>query len=109
MIAFIGSTIEKIAVEIEHLQRTEVREVFECFYKNKKGSSAMLHKKNPISSENVSGTARILRSYVVDDMENMALWHERDVSHSSAKRIIIWCNNFIRLIFLKDIQRFLIM
>lgn len=88
-IALIGSTIEKIAIEIRHLQRTEVREVFEYFDKNQKGSSAMPHKKNPISSENVSGIARVLRGYMVTSMENMALWHERDISHSSAERIII--------------------
>lgn len=73
VVALVGSTIEKIAVEIRHLQRTEVREVFEYFDKNQKGSSAMPHKKNPISSENVSGAARVLRGYMVTAMENVAL------------------------------------
>ncbi len=88
-IAIIGSTIEKIATEIRHLQRTEVREVEEYFSKNQKGSSAMPHKRNPITSENMTGCARVLRGYVTPMMESNALWHERDLSHSSVERIII--------------------
>lgn len=87
-LAIIGGTLEKIATEIRHLQRTEVREVFEYFEKNQKGSSAMPHKKNPIASENICGCARILRGYALSSMENMNLWHERDISHSSAERIL---------------------
>ena len=86
-LALIGSTMEKIAVEIRHLQRTEVREVEEFFGKGQKGSSAMPHKRNPISSENICGCARILRGYMVAAYENIPLWHERDISHSSAERI----------------------
>jgi adenylosuccinate lyase len=88
-LALIGAEIEKIAVEIRHLSRSEVREVSEFFDKNQKGSSAMPHKKNPISSENVSGLARILKGHVTASMDNIALWHERDISHSSVERIIL--------------------
>lgn len=88
-IALIGSTIEKIGIEIRHLQRTEVREVEENFSKGQKGSSAMPHKRNPISSENMAGCARVLRGYIVTAYEDIALWHERDISHSSAERIIL--------------------
>ncbi len=88
-IALIGSELEKIAVEIRHLSRSEVREVSEYFDINQKGSSAMPHKKNPISSENISGLSRILRGYVTASMEDIALWHERDISHSSVERIIL--------------------
>ncbi len=88
-IATIGSTLEKIAVEFRHLQRTEVREVEEGFRKGQKGSSAMPHKRNPISSENITGAARVLRGYMVTAFENVPLWHERDISHSSAERIIL--------------------
>ncbi|MGL5020600.1 MAG: adenylosuccinate lyase [Mycoplasmatales bacterium] len=88
-IAMIGNTIDKMATEFRHLQRTEVREVEEGFGKKQKGSSAMPHKKNPISSENMSGLSRVLRGYSVTSMENVALWHERDISHSSAERIIM--------------------
>jgi adenylosuccinate lyase len=87
-LAQIGCSIEKFAVEIRHLQRTEVSEVSEFFSAGQKGSSAMPHKKNPILSENVSGLARILRGNALVAMENVALWHERDISHSSAERII---------------------
>ena len=87
-IAIIGCTIEKIAVEIRHLQRTEVLEVMEPFGKGQKGSSAMPHKKNPILSENLTGMARLLRGYALSAMENVALWHERDISHSSVERVI---------------------
>ncbi|MEX0778312.1 MAG: adenylosuccinate lyase [Balneolales bacterium] len=88
-IALIGASIEKMAVEIRHLQKTETREVEERFFKGQKGSSAMPHKRNPISSENMTGCARVLRGYMVTAYENIPLWHERDISHSSAERIII--------------------
>jgi len=89
ILAIIGATLEKIAVEIRHLQRTEVLEVEEYFSKGQKGSSAMPHKRNPIISERVSGLARILRSNSISALENVALWHERDISHSSVERITI--------------------
>ncbi|HPN33492.1 MAG TPA: adenylosuccinate lyase [bacterium] len=88
-LALIGCTLEKISVEVRHLQRTEVLEAEEPFTKNQKGSSAMPHKRNPIGSENISGLARVLRSNVQAAMENVALWHERDISHSSVERIIL--------------------
>ncbi|MBN2281191.1 MAG: adenylosuccinate lyase [Candidatus Marinimicrobia bacterium] len=88
-LATIGSTLDKIAVEIRHLQRTEVLEAEEYFSKGQKGSSAMPHKRNPILSERISGMARLLRGYTVTAMENVALWHERDISHSSAERVIL--------------------
>lgn len=88
-IAIIGSQLEKMAVEIRHLSRSEVKEVSEFFDINQKGSSAMPHKKNPISSENITGLSRILRGYTVPALENIALWHERDISHSSVERIIL--------------------
>jgi adenylosuccinate lyase len=88
-LALIGATLEKIATEIRHLQRTEVLEVEEFFSKGQKGSSAMPHKRNPILSERICGMARLLRGYAVTAMENVALWHERDISHSSAERIIL--------------------
>lgn len=88
-IALIGGTLEKIAVEIRHLQRTELREAEEFFRKGQKGSSAMPHKRNPISSENITGCARVLRGYMISAYENIPLWHERDISHSSVERIII--------------------
>ena len=87
-LAILSGTLEKIAVEIRHLQRTEVLEVEEAFAKGQKGSSAMPHKKNPVGSENISGLARLVRSYCLAAMENMPLWHERDISHSSVERII---------------------
>ena len=87
-LAIIGCSIEKIAVEIRHLQRTEVREAEEFFAAGQKGSSAMPHKKNPIASENLAGLSRILRGNALASMENVALWHERDISHSSVERII---------------------
>jgi adenylosuccinate lyase len=87
-LALIGATLEKIAVEIRHLQRTEVREAEEYFSAKQKGSSAMPHKRNPITSEQIAGLSRLLRSNAVAAMENVALWHERDISHSSAERII---------------------
>lgn len=88
-LAIIGSTLEKIAIEIRHLQRTEVLEVEEYFSKGQKGSSAMPHKRNPIVSERVTGLARILRGNSISALENVALWHERDISHSSVERITI--------------------
>jgi len=88
-IAITGATLEKIAVEIRHLQRTEVMEAEEYFAKGQKGSSAMPHKRNPIISERVTGLARVLRSNSIAALENVALWHERDISHSSVERIII--------------------
>lgn len=87
-IALVGSSLEKIAVEIRHLQRTEVREAEEFFSKGQKGSSAMPHKRNPITMERVTGLARLLRGYAMTAMENVALWHERDISHSSTERVI---------------------
>jgi adenylosuccinate lyase len=86
--ALVGGGLERLAVEFRHLQRNEVAEAFEGFSPGQKGSSAMPHKKNPISSENITGCARLLRSYAVSAMENMALWHERDISHSSVERVI---------------------
>lgn len=88
VLALIAATIEKMATEIRHLQRTEVREAEEYFSKNQKGSSAMPHKRNPIGSENICGCARVMRGYMVTAFEDVALWHERDISHSSAERII---------------------
>lgn len=88
-LALIAASIEKIAVEIRHLQRTEVLEAEEPFAKGQKGSSAMPHKRNPIGSENLSGLARVVRSNAIAAMENIILWHERDISHSSVERIII--------------------
>ena len=87
-LAILAGSLEKIAIEIRHLQRTEVLEAEEAFEKGQKGSSAMPHKKNPIGSENISGLARLVRSNSLAAMENMALWHERDISHSSVERVI---------------------
>ncbi|MFV0380850.1 MAG: adenylosuccinate lyase [Breznakia sp.] len=87
-IALLGASLEKMATEIRHLQRTEVREVEEYFRKGQKGSSAMPHKRNPIGSENICGCARVLRGYMVSAYEDVALWHERDISHSAAERMI---------------------
>ncbi len=87
-LAVIASSFEKFAVEIRHLQRTEVLEAEEYFSKGQKGSSAMPHKRNPVLSENVTGLARLVRSYAIAAMENVALWHERDISHSSVERVI---------------------
>jgi adenylosuccinate lyase len=87
-LALIGSTLDKIAVEIRHLQRTEVREAQEYFSEKQKGSSAMPHKKNPITSEQISGLARVLRGNAQAAFENVPLWHERDISHSSVERVI---------------------
>jgi len=87
-LALIASSIEKISVEIRHLQRTEVGEVEEFFHKGQKGSSAMPHKRNPVLTENLSGLARVVRGNALAAMENVALWHERDISHSSVERVI---------------------
>jgi adenylosuccinate lyase len=88
-LAIIAASVEKIAVEIRHLQRTEVLEAEEPFAKGQKGSSAMPHKRNPVGSENLSGLARVVRANAVAALEDVALWHERDISHSSVERIII--------------------
>jgi adenylosuccinate lyase len=87
-LAIIGSSLEKIATEIRHLARTEVHEVEEPFTEKQKGSSCMPQKRNPIGSENTCGCSRVLRGYALAAMENITLWHERDISHSSAERII---------------------
>lgn len=89
VIALIGAELEKIATEIRHLSRTEIKEVSEPFKDKQKGSSAMPHKKNPIFSENICGLARVLRGYLHTAYDNIALWHERDISHSSTERIIL--------------------
>lgn len=88
-LSVIGSTLEQMATEIRHLQRTEVHEAEEAFTTGQKGSSAMPHKRNPIGSENICGCARILRGYMISAYEDIALWHERDISHSSAERIYL--------------------
>ena len=87
-LSFVLSCLERLAVELRHLQRTEVSEVIEGFSRGQKGSSAMPHKKNPISSENITGLSRLLRGYMLSSHENIALWHERDISHSSVERVI---------------------
>jgi len=88
VLGVIASSLENLAVEVRHLQRTEVREAEEYFHPGQKGSSAMPHKRNPVLSENLTGLARLVRSAVVPAMENVALWHERDISHSSVERMI---------------------
>ena len=88
-LALIAATLEQMAFEVRNLQRTEVREVEEAFRKGQKGSSAMPHKRNPISSENIVGCARVMRGYMATAYENVALWHERDISHSSTERIVL--------------------
>lgn len=88
-LAILGTTLERIAIEIRHLQRSEVREAQEGFSKGQTGSSSMPHKKNPIATENITGVARLLRSNLQAALENVALWHERDISHSSAERVIL--------------------
>ena len=87
-LAVVASSLERLATEIRHLQRTEVLEAEEHFSEGQKGSSAMPHKRNPVLSENITGLARLVRGYCLPAMENVALWHERDISHSSVERII---------------------
>ncbi|MEM1350581.1 MAG: adenylosuccinate lyase, partial [Myxococcota bacterium] len=87
-LGLIASSLEKFAVQVRHMQRTEVGEAEERFSKGQKGSSAMPHKRNPVLTENVTGLARLVRSAVIPAMENVALWHERDISHSSVERVI---------------------
>src|SRR5699024_10007992 len=89
VLALIATSIEKFATEIRGLQKTETREVEEYFRKGQTGSSAMPHKRNPIASENMSGMPRVVRGHMVTAYENVSLWHERDISHSSAERIIL--------------------
>ena len=89
VLALVGATLEKIALEIRHLQRTEVREAEEPFSEGQRGSSAMPHKRNPVSSEQICGLARLVRSNLLAGFENVALWHERDISHSSVERVIL--------------------
>jgi adenylosuccinate lyase len=88
-LAFVGAALEVIATEIRHLSRTEVGEVSEGFNRGQRGSSSMPHKKNPIGSENICGISRMLRSYLAPALENIPLWHERDISHSSVERVIL--------------------
>ncbi len=88
-LALVAATLEKIALEIRHLQRTEVREAEEPFAQGQKGSSAMPHKRNPVTCEQICGLARVVRGNVQPAFENIALWHERDISHSSVERIIL--------------------
>jgi adenylosuccinate lyase len=87
-LALLGAGFERLSVELRHLQRSEVSEVIEGFKQGQKGSSAMPHKKNPISAENITGIARLLRGYAFSTIENVALWHERDISHSSVERVV---------------------
>src|SRR6202163_4176293 len=89
VLAVLATTLDKIATEVRHLQRTEVREAEEFFSEKQKGSSAMPHKRNPITSEQISGLARVIRANAQTAFENVALWHERDISHSSAERVIL--------------------
>jgi adenylosuccinate lyase len=88
-IALAGSSLDRLATELRHLQRTELREAEEAFTKGQKGSSAMPHKRNPITAERVSGLSRVLRGNAVASLENVALWHERDISHSSVERVVV--------------------
>jgi adenylosuccinate lyase len=88
-IALAGAGLERLATEVRHLQRTEVREVEEPFRAGQKGSSAMPHKRNPITTERITGLARVLRGYSQAAVENVALWHERDISHSGAERVVL--------------------
>jgi adenylosuccinate lyase len=87
-LAVIASSLERLAVEVRHLQRTEVLEAEEFFSEGQKGSSAMPHKRNPVLTENITGLARMVRAYALPALENVALWHERDISHSSVERMI---------------------
>jgi adenylosuccinate lyase len=103
--ASIGTTIETIAVELRHLQRTEVSEVREGFKQGQKGSSAMPHKRNPISAETLTGLSRVLRGNLQTGMQNVALWHERDISHSSAERIVLPDSSILAYYVVKRLTR----
>ncbi len=114
VLALIGATLEKIALEVRNLQRTETRELEEPFYSGQKGSSAMPHKRNPVTCEKVCGLARLLRGYAGTALENVALWHERDISHSSVERVIlpdstIICDHILQQMIrvIKDIRVYL--
>ena len=95
-LAVIASTLDKIATEVRHLQRTEVREAEEFFSEKQKGSSAMPHKRNPVTCEQISGLARVVRANSQAALENVALWHERDISHSSVERVILPDSTILR-------------
>jgi len=105
--ASVGATCEMIAVELRHLQRTEVREVEEGFKPGQKGSSAMPHKRNPISAETISGLARVLRGNLQAGLQDVALWHERDISHSSVERIVIPDSSMLAHYVLRRLRRLL--
>ena len=105
--AAVGSTMEMIAVELRHLQRTEVGEVQEGFKPNQKGSSAMPHKRNPISAETITGLSRVLRGNLQAGMQDVALWHERDISHSSVERIILPDSSLMAYYVMRRMQRLL--
>ena len=105
--AAVGATAELIAVELRHLQRTEVREVQEGFKPGQKGSSAMPHKRNPISAETISGLARVLRGNLLAGMQDVALWHERDISHSSVERIVLPDSSLLAYYVMQRLQRLL--
>jgi len=104
-LAILGASLEKFATEIRHLQRTEVREVEEPFAAGQKGSSAMPHKRNPVKCEQVCGLARLLRGFAVTALENVALWHERDISHSSAERVILPDSSALACYMLRQMTR----
>jgi adenylosuccinate lyase len=105
--ASVGATCELVAVELRHLQRTEVREVQEGFKPGQKGSSAMPHKRNPISAETISGLARVLRSNLSAGMQDIALWHERDISHSSVERIVLPDSSQLAFYVMRRLRRLL--
>ncbi|MBI3939909.1 MAG: adenylosuccinate lyase [Acidobacteria bacterium] len=106
-LAILGSTYDKIAVEIRHLQRTEVGEVQEPFGEKQKGSSAMPHKRNPVNCEQISGLSRVLRGFLITALENIPLWHERDISHSSAERVIFPDATMLALFLTRQLNRVL--
>jgi adenylosuccinate lyase len=103
--ASIGTTLESIAVELRHLQRTEVSEVLEGFKKGQKGSSAMPHKRNPISAETITGLSRVLRANAQVGLQDVPLWHERDISHSSAERVVLPDSSALALYMLRRMNR----
>jgi adenylosuccinate lyase len=105
--ASVGSTMELIAVELRHLQRTEVREAMEGFKVGQKGSSAMPHKRNPISAETISGLSRVLRGNLQAGLQDVALWHERDISHSSVERVVLPDSSLLAHYVLRRTQRLL--